>query len=323
MLFSIRQLSILFFLIMIIFASFAYAHETGEEHIELPANIQKIIEANRNQAVGFMESVTFPIAFFAGILSILSPCILPLFPAFFAYSFKEKKNIGKMTFVFFLGFSLIFVIFGLLASALGQSLGALQQDYGTIIMIVGIFLIMFGLMSIFNKGFPSFIKISKRFGNNVPGVFLFGVTFAVGWSACLGPILAGILLIASALGNFLHAGLLLFIYSLGIFTPLFILSFFFDKSNLVQSRWIKGRIFKIRKYKIHSTNLISGALFIFIGFTFLIFRGTLFVNDIDILGTRMLFFDFQRFLFGSNLATVIGLIILAALLILILKTLKK
>src|SRR3989344_4876783 len=79
----------------------------------LPAGLLKAQEANQKLASDYLETMTIALVFLAGLTSIFSPCILPLLPAFFAYTFKEKKNITKMTSVFFLGFSLSFIVLGL------------------------------------------------------------------------------------------------------------------------------------------------------------------------------------------------------------------
>lgn len=290
--------------------------------LDLPPGLQRVAQYNEELALFYLQNLSFIVAFLAGILSLLSPCILPILPAFFAYTFKEKRNVTKMTFIFFLGFSLIFVIFGLIASAIGQSLASFQANNRILILFAGIFLVIFGLMSLFGRGFSSFIKIYKKFKNDVLGTFLFGIAFAIGWSACLGPILAGILLIAATFGNFFHSGLLLFVYSLGIFVPLFLLSFLSDKYNFTQSKLIRKEL-NFGKIKIRLTNLIAGLLFIMIGLAFIIYRGTVFINVFDPLKTRQLFYTIQNKLISSNLSVIIGLLILIIFLILLWKFLRR
>ena len=219
------------------------------------------------------------------MLGIFSPCLLPFLPAYFSYTFKEKKNITKMTLVFALGFSIVFVIMGVIAGFLGsQIMGVVQSDW--LISIAGIFIIIFGVMSLQGKGFSSFIKTKHKIKNDIPGTFLLGVFFAIGWTACLGPILAGILGIGAILNNILYSGMLLLFYSFGNLVPLFVLSIFYDKFNLANSKLMKGKEIKFsfagKKYHVHSTNLISGILFLVIGFTLLIFKGTAIVNKWDV-----------------------------------------
>ena len=286
----------------IVLASVALAQ--GDE-LQLPAGIQKIIEHNNQQASDFAVKISFFIAFAAGMLGILSPCILPFLPAYFSYTFKEKKNITKMTLVFFIGFSLVFVIMGAVAGFIGeQSLAVIQNEW--LVMIAGLFLVALGVMSLAGKGFSSFIRFDHRFSNDVPGVFLFGVSFAVGWTACLGPILAGILGIGAILHNALYSAALMLFYSLGNLVPLFILSVFYDKMDLSKSRFIRGKMLSFsilgKKLDVHSTNLISGLLFIVIGLFFVIYKNTAKINTFDIFGTRQYFYSVQNMLIGWKYA---------------------
>ena len=289
----------------------------------LPPNLENLRQAELQQAQLSLQNISFIIAFIAGILSLFSPCILPTVPAFFAYTFKEKSAITRMTLVFFAGFALIFVILGMLAAYLGASLAAFPEQYTFLPIIGGLFLIAMGVLELFGRGFSSFIKI-KANGNATPGIFVMGNAFAVGWSACLGPILFGILSIAAVLGNYAYAAFLMLSYSLGIFVPLFILAFFYDKYDFGKSRLVSGRMFSISKWKIHSTKLISGTLFIIIGLVFIFFEGTAVVNTFDLTGTKQLFYDWQRDLLNAPyLLNALGLIALGILLYLIWRFVKR
>ena len=90
------------------------------------AGLEKISSYNQQHAVFLLQNLSFFVAFIGGIVSVLLPCTLAILPAFFAYTFKERKEITKMTLVFFIGFSLIFVILGIFASAIGQTLTSIQ-----------------------------------------------------------------------------------------------------------------------------------------------------------------------------------------------------
>ncbi len=85
--------------------------------LNLPPGIQAIEEYNQQYAMEFIQSISIPLVFLAGVLSFISPCILPLIPAFFSYTFKEKRKITRMTLVFFFGFSIIFVTLSCLTVA--------------------------------------------------------------------------------------------------------------------------------------------------------------------------------------------------------------
>ena len=172
--------------------------------------LQKINVYNQQQAVFYLQNLSFFVAFVGGMISVLLPCTLAILPAFFAYTFKERKEITKMTLVFFAGFSMIFIILGIFAAAIGETLTSIQiADTKILIFISGALLILFGLMTILGKGF-SFIKIGMKTGHDIAGIFTFGILFGLGWSACLGPVLAGILLIASTFHNYFYSASLLF-----------------------------------------------------------------------------------------------------------------
>src|SRR3989338_4402505 len=178
---------------------------------QLPENLVKAQEYNKQVAQDSLKNISFIVAFLAGMLSILSPCTYAILPAFFSYTFKEKKEITKMTLLFFLGSATVFVSLGLLAAAIGETLASIQFNYPVLPTIGGLFLIFFGIMTFFGKGFSSFIQ-SQSTSTDSLGIFLFGMFFVLGWTACLGPILASILLIASLLQNYVYAALLLFFY---------------------------------------------------------------------------------------------------------------
>src|SRR3989338_7663592 len=162
---------------------------TFSSAVILPENLQSAV----NQTITNSEKISLTIAFLGGILSFLSPCILPFLPAFFAFTFREKKSISKMMLVFFFGFSMVFIAMGITASYVGQLLNQ-YKDY--LVPLAGIFLIIFGIMSLFGRGFSGFFY-NKKPKNDTVGIFLMGITFAIGWTPCIGPILGGILVVAS------------------------------------------------------------------------------------------------------------------------------
>jgi|ETNmetMinimDraft_2_1059921.scaffolds.fasta_scaffold15106_1 cytochrome c-type biogenesis protein len=299
-------------IILLLLASIIIFTVSVTAQSELPAGLQKIIDYNKKATESFALKITFFIAFTAGILGILSPCILPFLPAYFSYTFKEKKNITLMTLVFFFGFSISFVTMGVIAGFLGSQLMSIVQT-GLLVTIAGIFIIIFGIMSLLGKGFSSFIKPRINVKNDVLGVFLLGIFFAIGWSACLGPVLAGILGMGAILGSAAKSGVLLFFYSLGNFLPLFILSIFYDKFNLADSKFIKGKTFEIsignKAYDIHSTNLISGVLFIILGSIMVIYQGTSVFNTWDFLRTKNYFYSVQDQLLNWGYANIFGIVI--------------
>ncbi len=295
-----------FALLTIIFAVSVFAQS------DLPIGLQRIIDFNKQDTADFAVKVSFFIAFVAGTLGILSPCALPFLPAYISYTFKEKKNITWMTLIFSFGFSLVFVTMGVIAGFIGErTLSAIQP--GWLVTIAGIFMIILGIISFRGKSVCSYVNFHHKFKSDVPGTFLFGVFFAFGWTACLGPVLAGILGIGSILGNVWYSALLLFFYALGNLVPLFILSMLYDKFNLSQSKFIQGKIFTFsiarKKYHIHSTNLISGILFLLVGAVLLVYKGTSVFNTWDIFNTKDYFYSIQRQLIAWDYSNILGIVI--------------
>ncbi|MDA1197084.1 MAG: cytochrome c biogenesis CcdA family protein [Nanoarchaeota archaeon] len=283
---------------------------------EIPIGLQKIIDYNNDITIDFAVRASFFIAFVAGMIGMLSPCILPFIPAYFSYTFKEKKNITLMTLVFGAGFSLVFVSMGIIAGFAGERAMNVAQP-GWIVTIAGLFLIFMGVLSLLGKGFGSFFHKARKFSNDTWGIFLLGVFFALGWSACLGPILASILGIGALMGNPIHSGYLLFAYSLGNLVPLFILSLFWDKFNLGGSRFVKGKTFHFGSWSVHSSNLISGLLFIFLGGVIVLFQGTTLFNTWDIFNTKDFYFAFQAGLLDWQFNNILGIVAFVVLFLVI------
>jgi len=206
------------------------------------------------------------IAFGAGLISFLSPCVLPLIPGYVSFvsgkSFndilKSKKiNIYPLI-LFCLGFSTVFVLFGATASFLGQILlknsEFLRIIAGSIIIIFSLQLL--GLINI------SFLNLEKRLdadnSRNIFFPFVIGLAFGFGWTPCIGPILGSILALASMEDTLLRAITLLCFYSLGLSIP-FILSGYLIQRFLVFSKNIKNKINIISKFG-GSILLITGIL---------------------------------------------------------------
>ena len=278
---------------------------------EIPIGLQRILDYNKQSTLDFSTKITFFIAFIAGMLGIFSPCILPFLPAYFSYTFKEKKNITLMTLVFFLGFATVFTAMGIVAGFVGQqALIAIQGPW--LVGIGGAFFIFMGILSFLGKGFSSFFRFARKGTNDITGIFLMGNFYALGWSACLGPILAGILGIGAILRNPLQSGALLFFYSLGNLVPLFLLAIFYDKLNLGESRLMKGKIVHYslfgKTHEVHSTSMIAGAFYILLGMVMIIFEGTKVVNAWDIFGTKDLFYSLQNKLMVWSYAEIAGIL---------------
>lgn len=188
----------------------------------------------------FTETLTYSASFFAGLLSFLSPCILPLIPAYFTfitgfsleeltlhYNTEMRKKVILSTVCYVSGFSLVFILLGASASYLG---GIIHQ-YSDIIRIVGgLLIILFGihLSGIFRiKGLEFEKRIHIR---SMPlhffGPLLVGMAFAAGWTPCIGPLLGSILIVAGNQGSVGQGMILLGIYALGLAIPFIVISVF-------------------------------------------------------------------------------------------------
>jgi len=225
--------------------------------------------AQAREQTGLTFLALIPAAFLSGILSFLSPCSLPILPAYFAYSFQSsKKNIVLMTIAFFLGLATTMTILGASITALGN---LLVRNISLISFIGGIVIIAFGILSFFGKGFAG-VQFQESPAKTVLGSFLYGATFAIGWTACIGPILGAILTLLVTQGTGVIQGTFLsFIYALGLGLPLIIVSTFFSKLGNGTRFWrfMRGRGFEINLGKIsvplHSTGIISGILMMIMG----------------------------------------------------------
>ena len=173
--------------------------------------------------------IELTVAFGAGLISFLSPCVLPLIPGYISYisgsslnELLEKKKINLTPIILFtLGFSIIFIIFGAASTFLGQVL--LQNSYelrifaGLVIIILSLHII--GLINL------KFLNFEKRIQTNINTNFyspiLIGMAFAFGWTPCIGPILGSILVLAATEDSINKGILLLISYSLGLALPNF------------------------------------------------------------------------------------------------------
>ncbi len=302
---KVRLLVVLLLVVML--AGFAAAAS------HLPPGILKVQEYNTAFAAEFLQNISIAIAFLAGMVSLFSPCILPLFPAYFAVTFKEKRRITLATFSFFLGFTAIFVLMGLLATLTGEALVSVFSGINWLVPVAGIFLIIFGVVVFLGGGFSGFVK-GRKTRSDTLGVFISGLVFAVGWTACIGPIISGVLLMAAAFRNYVTAAYLMFGYSLGIFVPLFLLSFFYDRFHVERIKWLyKEQTIKLgaRFFRTTIPNIIAGVIFIVLGIVFIIFKGTWTINAFDMFSLRGYFYTLQdMFLQNSVLFSRLGMIAL-------------
>ena len=206
------------------------------------------------------------IAFSAGLISFLSPCVLPLIPGYISFisgqslnELLENKKINLLPLILFsLGFSFVFIIFGATASILGKFL---LQNSQQLRIVAGIIIIIFSLqlLGIFNINFLNLEKkIYTKKSSNIWFSFIVGMAFGFGWTPCIGPILGSILALASTEDTISRAIILLSFYSLGLAIP-FVLSGYLIQRFLVFSRNFKKNIKLVSKIG-GVTLLITGVL---------------------------------------------------------------
>ena len=194
------------------------------------------------------------IAFGAGLISFLSPCVLPLIPGYISYisgqSLQEILNKKEINFfpliLFCLGFSTVFVLLGASASFLGQTL---LQNSEILRIVAGIVIIIFSLQLIGIINIP-YLNFEKRFdakeSRNILFPYVIGVAFGFGWTPCIGPILGSILALASIEETLTRAVVLLILYSLGLAIP-FVLSGYLIQRFLLFSKNFRKNINLISK----------------------------------------------------------------------------
>ena len=208
----------------------------------------------------------FFLSFFAGMISFLSPCVLPLIPGYLSFicgtdlenlQKKSKYFILQNSALFVLGFSFIFILLGASSTFFGSFFLAKSQIFSNIIAVI---IIIFGLyltgiinFNFFNNEFRFYIS---KYSNNFSFPFVVGMGFAFGWTPCIGPILGSILALAS-LENSLSQGIfLLLIYSIGLGVP-FMLAGYYMGNFLLFSKKARKSIMTIQK--------ISGVVLIITG----------------------------------------------------------
>ena len=194
------------------------------------------------------------IALGAGLISFLSPCVLPLIPGYISYisgsslsELIEKKNVNLFPIILFtIGFSIVFIIFGAASTFLGKVL--LQNSY-ELRIIAGLVIIILSLhiIGVINLKFLNYEKrIQTNISKNLFSPILIGMAFAFGWTPCIGPILGSILVLASTEESLAQGILLLSFYSIGLAVP-FILSGYLIQRFLIFSKNFKKNINKISK----------------------------------------------------------------------------
>ncbi len=217
-----------------------------------------------------MSNLPLPIAaFVAGVLSFLSPCVLPLVPGYISLvsgtSIEELKAperkllpaVMRSSIMFIIGFSIVFILLGALATSIGQ---LTRQYYPILTRIAGAVIILFGLhlTGIWKiKALYSDKRLHNlKGGSTAFGAFVVGFAFAFGWTPCIGPILATILAFAASERTVMKGVLLLAVYSAGLAVPFLLTSLGVDR--------FLGFYTRFRRH-LHAVEVTSGVLLIVVG----------------------------------------------------------
>ena len=227
-------------------------------------------------------NTTLSVAFLAGLISFLSPCVLPLIPGYISYisgtsleKIIEKKNnlVVIKTIFFAFGFSLVFIILGSAASFFGKFF---LNNSNILRIFAGIVIIFFSLQLIGIINFKFMNKdiriFTSQYSNNLAFPMLVGAAFGFGWTPCIGPILGSILALASIEESFSKSILLLSFYSLGLAIPFIISGILIDKFLFFSK--------SIRKY-ISTITKVGGTILLLTGIAIL-------TNQLQILGFFLL-----------------------------------
>ena len=220
-----------------------------------------------------MLEVSYLAAFFGGVLTLLSPCSALLLPAFFAYAFGGAGELVKKTGFFYLGLAATLVPLGMGISAVSR---LVYGQRSTLILVSGILIITLGVLQLAGRGFsvgPLARLSGKVRGDSVGGVFALGAVYGFA-GFCSGPILGAVLTVAASSGHVAQGAGLLAVYALGMAVPLFLMATLWDRLDLGRRRWLRGRDFSLGPLQIHTTNFVSGLMFVALGAVFITYEGT-------------------------------------------------
>jgi cytochrome c-type biogenesis protein len=200
--------------------------------------------------------VAFPIAILAGLISFLSPCVLPLVPGYLSFAAGYSKAKGRVflgSILFVLGFSVLFISYGALFGGIGARISTNDE---AITRVLGVITILLGL--IFMGSFPMMRTFSPKISTNggLIGAPLLGFLFGIGWTPCIGPALATVQTLAFQESSAARGAILSFGYCIGLGAPFIASGLYLDKSE------------RLRKYLTKRGDLISkigGVLLILIG----------------------------------------------------------
>ncbi len=222
-----------------------------------------------------MVEVSFLASFVGGLLSLLSPCSALLLPAFFAYAFQSRGELVGRTAVFYLGLAATLVPLGMGISAVST---LVYGHRSALITVSGLVIIAFGVLQLLGRGFTvgPLARLRGRIKGDpgsVSATFALGAVYGFA-GFCSGPILGAVLTVAASSGSVFGGAGLLATYAAGMAAPLFLMALLWERFDLAHRRWLRGREVSLGELRFHTTNLISGLMFVTIGVLFIVFEGT-------------------------------------------------
>ncbi len=198
--------------------------------------------------------VAIPIALLAGIITFVSPCVLPLVPGYLGFvSANARSKVVTGTLLFVLGFTAVFVSLGVLAGSAGLLFFVREP---LIQLLLGLLVVLFGVAQLGGVGF---LQKTVRLPNprvGLAGAPFLGVVFALGWTPCIGPTLSAVLVLASDAGDPVRGGVLATVYSLGIGIPFLLIAAGFG---------FAARSVEFVKEHIRAINIFGGVVLIVLG----------------------------------------------------------
>ncbi|NNG35471.1 cytochrome c biogenesis CcdA family protein [Nakamurella aerolata] len=212
-------------------------------------------------------------AFLGGLLALISPCAALLLPSFLSYAFTRTGTLVARTAVFYLGMALVLVPLGAGVGAVGA---ALTRYRTTVTTIGGFVIIALGVATMLGWGFR--LDAAGRWlgrlrlGSSL-SVLALGALYGLA-GFCSGPLIGSVLTIAATGADPGYGGLLMAVYALGMTVPLLTLALLWDRLQLRERKWLRGRQLRLGPITTHTTSLISGLLFVGIGTLFVLTDGT-------------------------------------------------
>ncbi len=206
-------------------------------------------------------------SFISGMVALFAPCCITfMLPAYFAYTFKEKKSILLMTFIFFLGVATILIPIGLGVAYLASFFKGYHTQF---FYLGGFFLLFLSLLSFSGKKLSlPFKQVPILKNHDAFSVYGLGLFSGLA-SSCCAPVLAGVLTLTALSASFYQALVLTLVYVFGMVFPLFLIAYFWDKGRLSDNKIIRGKVFTFnilgKEKRIHSTSLLSGTVFLLVG----------------------------------------------------------